>query len=271
MAADQAGLAEQIRHMISEGNAALRSDIKQDMLNEMMKIIDTKVEESAKAMETKIMAAVQALGERTRTMEAQLREITDSENENERKRRALGSVSTRSTRSMASTATAHKDGVDPQMVWCLGFPRDLLAQTLKDFVGDIVKKMMPLDTVYTVRAYNLENRCAICFGSVREAHSFLERVRDATTEFENAKLRFRPDRSAEARQRNKVLGGLWQGLTAKIDTTGAKKIGQNGPKGKVFVADASAGKVWIIYTLDHAHRGRHRQLQGARTERRRCS
>ena len=114
-----------------------------------------------------------------------------------------------------------------------------------------------------VRAFNLENRFSINFGSVFMAHkffSFLSHYRENDIIFEGTKLRARLDRGADVRQRNRILGGLWAELSARLALS-SKSIGQNGPKGKVFVPDKESEQVWILFTLTtHGHANVHIEI-----------
>ena len=144
-------------------------------------------------------------------------------------------------------------GAKPNIVWMLGFPRELLANKLKKFALETVDTMMPgwKDKV-VVKAFNLDQKCSVEFDSAYGAHKFLDLSRDDPPKFEMQPIRVRPDRSAEARYKNRIMGGLWKGLELRLDSSGGRyKIGQNGPKGKVFLVDNSTEEVWVIFQITH--------------------
>ena len=47
-----------------------------------------------------------------------------------------------------------------------------------------------------------------------------------------------------------MMGHLWRQLEENINNQGGRyKIGQNGPKGKVFVADNTNDEVWVVFRI----------------------
>jgi len=235
-------LLKNLQDMIKGENKALREGLFSDIIEQVTKVINAKLDERAKQLEDKLMAAVRAVGERTRVLEAQLSAEAGSADGGDRKRRAM---STPSTAPSSATSVAP----DPQVVWILGFPRELLATRLKKFANEVMAGVsVDMDKHAVVKSYNLENKCSISFDSVFMAHRFLDYCRENDIMYEGTKLRVRPDRSADARQRNRILGGLWSELATKIDLT-KRAIGQNGPKGKVFVSEKDGESVAIVFTL----------------------
>ena len=194
------------------------------------------------------MAAIRAVGERTRSLEAQVAAAPRPEEGGDRKR-PCGEVSSSTTASTAAAGSA-----DLLVIWILGLPRELLATQLKKFAAQLLGDVsVDMARHSVVRAFNLENRFSVNFDSVFMAHKFLSHYRENDIVFEGTKLRARPDRSADVRQRNRILGGLWAELSAR-PALDSKSIGQNGPKGKVFVSDMESEQVWILFTLTtHGH------------------
>eukprot|EP00972_Heterocapsa_arctica_P063168 9319895-Heterocapsa_arctica.AAC.1 len=57
--------------------------------------------------------------------------------------------------------------------------------------------------------------------------------KQGTTDESKHEIRVRPDRTAEACLRNKIMGILWEQLEKHITTASpGSKVGQNGPMGK---------------------------------------
>eukprot|EP00972_Heterocapsa_arctica_P102612 15122791-Heterocapsa_arctica.AAC.1 len=58
-------------------------------------------------------------------------------------------------------------------------------------------------------------------------------MKQGTAEETKHEIRVRPDRTAEVRHRNKIMGKLWEQLEKHIASAApGSKVGQNGPKGK---------------------------------------
>eukprot|EP00972_Heterocapsa_arctica_P067293 9931010-Heterocapsa_arctica.AAC.1 len=93
-----------------------------------------------------------------------------------------------------------------------------------------------------IKANNLDQKCSIEFDSEFGAHKFLDLCRDdeiiftmsqGTPDESNHEIRIKPDRAAEARHHNKIMGKLWEQLAQHIAISApGRKVGQNGPKGK---------------------------------------
>ena len=239
---------EQMKALLKDQSAELAAQIKKDVsaaiMSEVGKLIDARLE----ASEAKLLAAIGELQKRTETLEASMTPddtANDQEARSVRPRRALSAAASR-------TGATRNDEANPNVIWFLGFPRELMATKLKKFASDAVDAAMPgWSQRIVVKAFNLEQKCSVEFETAYGAHKFLDSARDDPPVFEMRTIRIRADRTVEARYRNRVMGELWKGLEARIkNANGRYKVGQNGPKGKVFVADAISEEVWVIFKVE---------------------
>ena len=80
--------------------------------------------------------------------------------------------------SQAATA-ASGSRPNPNQVWLLGFPRELLKSNLEKFAKKLIETKMPSWAGrFTVKAYNLETKCAVIFEEAYGAHRLLDLCRD---------------------------------------------------------------------------------------------
>jgi len=146
---------------------------------------------------------------------------------------------------------------NPNQVWFLGFPRELLRTSLERFVKGAIDSRMPNWVgKYTVKAFNLENKCSVLFEDAYGAHRLLDLCRgDDPLTFEQAAIRVRPDRSAQSRHRGRLFGKLWSLLEEKVNPAAAGlRIGSSPVKGKLFVINGNTDDVKVLFEAT-AHGG----------------
>eukprot|EP00972_Heterocapsa_arctica_P046539 6867457-Heterocapsa_arctica.AAC.1 len=134
-------------------------------------------------------------------------------------------------------------------------------QKFKQFATAAVEENMTgWSNRIVIKATNLYQKCSIEFESDFGAHKFMDLCREnniyfttkqGTADESKHEIRVRPDRTAEARYRNKIMGKLWEQLEKHVITAApGSKVGQNGPKGKVFVADKDNENVAVIFKIE---------------------
>ena len=92
-------LLANMQSMIQGENKVLRESITTDILTQLTAVVNEKLDERAKQIEDKLMAAIRAVGERTSSLEAQFAAAPRPEEGGDRKRpcREVSSSATAST------------------------------------------------------------------------------------------------------------------------------------------------------------------------------
>ena len=233
----------ELKVLLDEQRQGLRQDLKEDILSAIQKL-DDKFETKIQQMHNKIMEEVSRKIE-----ELKFHSIPPSEASTSGS--VFGAKRPRIDRSDAQAGAVGNGDAQPNQVWILGFPRSLLRSKLEEFASNLVLHHMPsLKDKFAVKAFNLENKCSILFKETFGAHMFLSYCRAEQPVFETTQLRVRPDRSAHARMRGRILGKLWTNVEAKIDLESGKyKLGTSPAKGKLFVMDEKAGDMWVLFQV----------------------
>jgi hypothetical protein len=243
---------EEVRDLLRASNQELGQSLTQSITNTVMSQVNLLLDTKLKLAEEKLMASLNELARRTAQLEKSMDE-KQSEEESDRKggRTDAHSSGSRSTRASSASASVRGSTANPAVVWMMGFPAEMMEMRLKKFAKAAVEERMKgwSDRI-VVKAVNLDQKLSIEFDSEFGAHKFLDLCRETPVKYELTVLRVRPDRTAEVRNRNRILGKLWQQLEAAIKETHPNhKVGQNGPKGKVFVVDPSGEEVHIVFRL----------------------
>ena len=233
----------ELKVLVDEQRQGLRQDLKEDILSDIQQL-DNKFENKIQEMHAKIMDVVSRKIE-----ELKFHSIPPSEASTSGS--VFGHHNKRPRIDKSEVQVQSANDAQPNQVWILGFPRDLLRTKLEKFATDLVLHHMPsLKDKFAAKAFNLENKCSILFQDNFGAHMFLSFCGNEQTAFETTQLRARPDRSAHARMRGRILGKLWSNVEAKIDLEiGKYKLGTSPAKGKLFVMDEKAGDMWVLFQV----------------------
>jgi hypothetical protein len=134
------------------------------------------------------------------------------------------------------------------LVWAVGFPRPLLASTLRAH-GEQVLSCMMVDVAgsVTIKAHNLNKNYSLLFPSAKAAAEFLDTADCLISDWTDPRdeqehpIRFKADRSLETRYAMKVMGSLYGSVKKAITDAGewkdSYKLGTTGPRGTLFLSD----------------------------------
>ena len=241
---------DEVRELLRSSNQVLGQSLTQSITATVMSQVNLLLDTKLKLAEDKLMASISELARRTEQLERTMDEGKDEEDEGRRTRRRTegGSNASRSTRASSASASVRGNTANPAVVWMMGFPNEMMEVKLKRFAKAAVdERMKGWGDRIVVKAVNLDQKLSIEFDSEFGAHKFLDLCRETPVRYELTALRVRPDRTAEARNRNRIMGKLWQQVGAAIrDSRPGFKVGQNGPRGRVFVMDPSGEEVNVI-------------------------
>jgi len=252
---------EEMRGLLRTNNQELQQTIAQSVADTVMVQVNILLDTKLKLSEEKLLASISDLTRRTAQLERAMNENEGVGGDTQGSRKkgrydgsSSGSHGSRSTRASSASAGSRSDMANPSAVWMLFFPVELMEIKLRRFASATVEeRMRGWSERIVVKARNLDQKLCIEFDSEFGAHKFLDLCRNHPIKYELTALRVRPDRTAEVRHRNRIMGKLWHQVEEHIrESMPGHKVGQNGPKGKVFVVDPTGEEVVIIFkTSNH--------------------
>jgi hypothetical protein len=154
------------------------------------------------------------------------------------------------------------NGANLCQVWAVGFPRNLLASTLRQHATEILDSIdISVAEKVTVRAHNLNKCYSFIFPDAASASQFLETAECLLSEWADPKsstiytIKFKADRPIETRYVMKVMGSLYGNVKDALVASGnwkpTHRLGTTGPRGTLFLSDGE--DVIELYKVRHSN------------------
>jgi hypothetical protein len=167
-----------------------------------------------------------------------------------------GNASTRASSLPSNDGRQTGGDSDPKRVWFMGFPRPLLAGTMKQYMRKCVKDVCGEGVALATEFYagNTKKHCSMVMPAKLDVNKFME-LKDGIEQWEDQKdksthkINMRHDRSKADRNLGQHTGKLWKSVKTAMDKNSTWKLnfrmGTTGKGGTLWVSDGC--DIHVIY------------------------